>query len=118
MDLLRPHSVSLQHYLESSGLERVLQIENADLRQKAEQFYKLLRRARFPKLVEREEKFQEKARQFEKGNQGLFIEAPPAFEAEGLVLKARLHRKESVEQVLERLRAKKSDLHSFFDILS
>lgn len=118
VDLLRLRSSNLGDFLESSGLDNILKSENVDLRQKAEKFCGELRRLRFPKLVEREEKFQEKAREFEKENRGLSIEAPAAFEAEGLVLKAKLRRKETVEQVLERLRAKKSDLYSFFDILS
>ncbi len=117
-DLLKSNaSTSLAALLGSGDLPSLLQKENRDPRQRAEQFCQALRRLRFPRLTSQEEKFVQFSRQFEQEGGELKLEAPESFEAEGFSLRAKIRNRESLNHVLEVLARKKTSLNSLFDIM-
>ena len=116
-DLLKINSVDLKSYLARTPLAGLLNALQEDRRQKTDQFTEALRRLRFPRLSDREEKFASLSHEIREGAEDITIERPVFFEGEGITLKASIKDSESVERILELIQRKRKLLSSLFDIM-
>ncbi len=115
-DLMKSSSLNLEKLLQRQGWESVLSAET-DRRNKAERFFEAVRAARFPHLLEKEKQFTALSSQFRESDRGITVEAPSSFEAEGLILKARIRDAEALDHLRETLEQKRKILNSLLDIV-
>ena len=116
-DLLKKERAGLSDFLGQYGLTAILQREETDRRQRAENFYTAVRLLRFPRLAEYEKKFHSLSKSLEKDSRELTLEAPESFEAQGFTLRAKIRDSQSLKNIMEVLERQKPSLNSLFDIM-
>ena len=116
-DLLKSGNRSLSALLQVQSLRSVLNSPRGDKRQRAEKFFQAVRNLRFPHWVEQERRFENFSREIEKEFGNVTLEVPPHFEGEGFVLRAKIRRPDSLDEVVELVRRRRESLNSLFDIV-
>ena len=116
-DLLKLEKTDLKTYVETHGLETILDHPVQDRRAKADRLHAALRALRFPRIAGQEKKFSAFSRELREESGDLTVEAPAFFEGEGFILKARVRKPESLERVLEILSRRRNSLNSLFEIM-
>lgn len=117
-DLLKASRCDIAAFLaKNSSLESVLENPKWDPNRKGEEYCRLLRALRFPRLADREKEFGSRLLALGCESEDLKVEAPPAFEEEGFTLRARIRNAETLDRVLNHLGRNKTLLNSLFDIM-
>ncbi|HXV28149.1 MAG TPA: ParB/RepB/Spo0J family partition protein [bacterium] len=115
-DLLKLKGAAMEDFLDAQNLNGILNHAEWDGRCKAKQYYKAMKTIRFPRIAEYERKFKTLAREIDgHTSAGVKIEESHSFEEEGFTVRARLRNPESLDQLLDLLKQKKSSLNSLFD---
>lgn len=116
-DLLKISGQSLEGYFKKNAdLEAILK-STLDRKAKGERFFSRLRNLRFPNLAEREKGFAALSSQLQKDQSGIFVEAPPFFEAEGFTVRARIKNAKDLGSLMRLLERKRKVLNSLLDIV-
>ena len=116
-DLLKKEKTNLGNFLKDRGLLEILNRQGNDEGQKARAFYNALRRLRFPRLAESEQKVEKVLTLLAPELKELRLEMPESFEEEGFSLHAKLKSQASIEQLKEFLSKHRPQLNSLFDIM-
>ena len=112
-DLKRMKKATLQDLAGEKSLAEILQHSTLDFRSKGEKFFEGVRRLRFPNLSEVQRNFEGLKSAFEKPDE-IHFDRPEGFEAEGILLRARLKDKEGVARILNFLKSHQQELETFF----
>lgn len=117
LDMMRSPRRPLAEVLQAAPLREVLDCPQKDTRQKTDLFFKHLRDLRFPRLAAQEKAFESHARDIEKGQKGLKIEAPPYFEESGFSLRLKARDPESLDHLMQVLAEKRTSMRELFKIV-
>lgn len=115
-DLMKKEGKDLTGLLMSHGLKEILDSE-LDGRQKAEQFFQKVRTLRYPRLTEKERQFALLSGQISRQLGPVSFEPPPQFEGQAITLKVKAKTPQSLEELIETLKARRKLLNSLFDIV-
>ena len=88
-----------------------------DRKQKGGRLFADLRKLRYPRLVNQEERFDSARQAILRDTRDIRVEAPAHFEDEGFVLRAAIRRPESLDSVMKYVKRKKNVLNSLFEIV-
>ncbi len=113
-DLKRARKVSLETLLGEASFRKVLENCKPDPRTRGERFLRAVRTLRSPRLSEREESF-DRLKERAKLPEEIQLERPESFEAEGILLRARLKNRESLVRLLRFLEDQGPFLNSFLE---
>lgn len=117
-DLMKSSHSGLTEFLAKNiSLASILDQAEWDRNRKTEVFYRALRAMRFPRLADREKKFESCLTDLRHDMGDLKVEAPAAFEEEGFTLRARIRNPETLDRVLNHLGRNRTLLNSLFDIM-
>ena len=109
-DLRKIKKCSLEALLQAVEFLEIFKPSETDARGRGERFFERVRSLRFPRLTEAESKF--RRLQSRLAGEGIQIERPENFEAEGFLLRGRLKNRESLERILRFLETHRSRLES------
>jgi hypothetical protein len=112
-DLKKIDKTSLEVLFQEDSLQGCFDISKGDGRGRGEKFFEGVRALRFPRLSKKEKEFK-RFKETLKTPQEILLEPPSGFEAEGVLLRAHLRNRESLERVLRYLESHGRTLESLF----
>lgn len=112
IDLKKMKNTTLRDIFSEVGLERILQDRNLNPRRRGEKVFEFFHTIRFPKLTEEERRFASLKRQSEREEE-IILERPQGVEGEGILFRARLKNRESLNRILAFLERQRSSIESF-----
>lgn len=115
-DLMKKDGVDLSGFLTAQGLGDILDSEH-DGRQKAEHFFQKIRALRYPRLTEKERQFAKLSGEIASQLGHVSFEPPPQFEGQAITLKMKAKTSQSLEDLVDTLKARRKLLNSLFDIV-
>jgi len=116
-DLLKSSPSEMNEWMKSKVVQDIVNDPDLNRRQKGDQLFHALRNHRFPRLVACEKKFHSLSHQVCKDMKDVKLEIPASFEEDGYFLRMRVRDPKGLEDILNRIREKKSSLNSLFDIM-
>ena len=114
LDLKKMHRVPLDELLCDKTIREAVNHPKMDGRARADRLFEAVRRLRFPRLSKEEKNFLRLKNQLESPGQ-IQIERPGGLEGEGVLLRARLRNRESLDRVVQFLEEHQASLESLFD---